>query len=399
MPVWHAKTKQWVADGRLAVVGVTQEQHPERCRLFAQWQGFEWPILHDPINLFGNEAVPMTVAIDEHGVVRAVNPRPDTFEREFLARTFEAPEAGPTSSAWTDHRTKREELRAAAETSNTAEAWSTLGDASILWGGLPAIEDAIEAYDRAFGLGDDPASLFRLGVAFRMRHESSLARPGDFQRAVDAWTAALERNPNQYIWRRRIQQFGPRLRVKPYPFYDWVDGAIAAVEARGELPVTLDVMPYGAEIAQPSRAFVSEAGASVDEDPDPDGRIRRDDAARLKHEVTLVPPRAKPGQAVRVHVTLTPRPGAYWNNEAEPVLVWLDGPDGWELSRQGLSAPNGPGAESEEARRVDLEVLVPEGAGVAGRFRAYVLFNACDQVGGTCLYLRQDFDFEVPLVP
>jgi hypothetical protein len=88
VPVWHDKTKGWVRDGKLVLLGVTQEQHPERCRLFAQWKGFDWPILHDPINVLESSAVPVVVAIDEHGIVRSVRPRPETFEREFVGQAF-----------------------------------------------------------------------------------------------------------------------------------------------------------------------------------------------------------------------------------------------------------------------------------------------------------------------
>ncbi|HVL13287.1 MAG TPA: hypothetical protein VM529_12035 [Gemmata sp.] len=59
-----------MTDGKLVVLGVTQEQHSERCRLFAQWKGFDWPILHDPINVLGSSAVPIVLALDEHGIVR-----------------------------------------------------------------------------------------------------------------------------------------------------------------------------------------------------------------------------------------------------------------------------------------------------------------------------------------
>ena len=76
MPVWHDATRQLVKDGRLVILGVTQEQHPERCRLFAQWKQFDWPILHDPINVLESAAVPIVVAIDEHGIVRSTRPRP-----------------------------------------------------------------------------------------------------------------------------------------------------------------------------------------------------------------------------------------------------------------------------------------------------------------------------------
>ncbi|MGE3822568.1 MAG: TlpA family protein disulfide reductase, partial [Isosphaeraceae bacterium] len=88
MPVWHDRTREWVKRGQLKLLGVTQEQHPERCRLFAQWKGFDWPILHDPVNALESSAVPIIVAIDEHGIVRAVNPKPETFVETFLSKTY-----------------------------------------------------------------------------------------------------------------------------------------------------------------------------------------------------------------------------------------------------------------------------------------------------------------------
>ena len=86
--------------GALVLLGVTQEQHADRCRLFAQWKRFDWPILHDPINVLEAPAVPIVVAIDEHGIVRAIRPRPETFAAEFLDKTFadDAPPGAPRST-------------------------------------------------------------------------------------------------------------------------------------------------------------------------------------------------------------------------------------------------------------------------------------------------------------
>ena len=81
------------------LLGITQEQHADRCRLFAQWKRFDWPILHDPINLMEAPAVPIVVAIDEHGIVRSIRPRPETFAAEFLDKPFadDAPPGAPRS--------------------------------------------------------------------------------------------------------------------------------------------------------------------------------------------------------------------------------------------------------------------------------------------------------------
>ena len=296
--------REWVKQGRLVLLGVTQEQHADRCRLFAQWKRFDWPILHDPINLLEAPAVPIIVAIDEHGIVRTVRPRPETITADFLDKTFadDAPPGPPRSAGVPDPVS----LRRKVEANPAALGWRTLGDALTIWGGAERVDEAIDAYARALTLDpSDKNAWFRLGVAQRIRHESAARWPGDFQAAVDSWSRALALDPNQYIWRRRIEQYGPRL-TKPYSFYDWVAQAKAEVSRRGEPPVLLTVEPYGSELAGPVRDVVGEASAPIE--PDPQGRISRDEERLIEAEVVVVPMRVRPGQAVRVHVTL--RPGA-----------------------------------------------------------------------------------------
>jgi hypothetical protein len=182
VPVWHEATREWVKQGRLVLLGVDQEQHADRCRLFAQWKRFDWQILHDPINLLEAPAVPIIVAIDEHGTVRAIRPRPETFEAEFLNKTFtdDAPPVAPQSNGPPDVGA----LHRKAEANADADAWRAVGDALTIWGGVERVDQAIDAYTRAVTLDpSDKNSWFRLGVARRIRHESAGRRPGDFQAA------------------------------------------------------------------------------------------------------------------------------------------------------------------------------------------------------------------------
>ncbi len=392
VPVWHEATREWVKEGRLALLGVTQEQHADRCRLFAQWKRFDWPILHDPINLLEAPAVPIIVAIDEHGIVRAVRPRPETFAAEFVDKTFDddAPIV-PRSSGAPDP----DSLFRKAEASPGAEAWRVAGDAVTIWGGAERLDQAIDAYTRALALEpSDKNSLFRLGVAYRMRHESAERRNGDFQSAVEAWGRALELDPNQYIWRRRIEQYGPRL-TKPYSFYDWVEQARAEISRRGETPVRLAVEPYGSELAGPSQDVLAEEVALVE--PDPKGRIHRDDDRLIEAEVGVVPRRVRPGEAARVHLTFRPNKvrRARWNNESTPLRVWIAGPEAWTISHRLLVAYQGEQAESDEVRRLDFEVKVPPTAEGKIRLAAYALYNACEEAGGRCLFLRQDLTIDL----
>jgi hypothetical protein len=65
-------------NNELVMIGVIQEQHAERCQLFAQWKNFDWPIVRDPVNRLGLTAVPIVVELDEEGVVKSVGPSVDS---------------------------------------------------------------------------------------------------------------------------------------------------------------------------------------------------------------------------------------------------------------------------------------------------------------------------------
>ena len=375
------------------VLGVTQEQHADRCRLFAQWKGFDWPILHDPINLLEALAVPIVVAIDEHGIVRAVRPRLETFATEFLDKTFtdDAPPGVSKSAGPPDPAV----LRRKAEASPGAATSRAVGDALTIWGGADRLDEAIDAYSSALALDpSDKNAWFRLGVARRMRHESAGRRPGDFQAAVDAWGRALALDPNQYIWRRRIEQYGPRL-TKPYSFYDWVVQAKAEISRRGEVPIPLALEPYGSELAGPARDVLAEA-ATVAE-PDPKGLIHRDEVKLIEAEVVVVPARVRAGQAARVHVSFRPVASqkARWNNESTPLRVWVAEAAGWTMSSRLLEAPQNSQPESDEVRRLEFEVKSSPTAEGKTRITAYALYNTCEEAGGRCLFLRQDLTIEL----
>ncbi len=381
------------------VIGIVQEQHPDRPRLFAQWKKLDMPLLHDPINALELTAVLVAVAIDEHGIVRTTRPSPETFQKDFLAKEFsdDAPAAqNGAQAAASPHDLEALALR--AEKDNTSRAWRDYGDALALWGGGERIKDAIDAYGRAALLDPkDGNSHFRLGVAQRMRYESGGRQPDDFRSAVDSWSKALDINPNHYIYRRRIQQYGPRLD-KPYAFYDWIAQAEKEITARGDKPVALSVRPVGAEIAHPTREFAEEAKAT--KPPDPDGKIRRDKKELIATEVIVVPSRVRPGQSACVHVVFRPsdKQRAHWNNEAEPLRLWVDAPEGWQVSRRLLAAPQANKPESTEVRELNFEVKVPTSARGKLPLTAYALYHVCEDSGGTCLFLRKDIKVDAEVV-
>ena len=401
MPVWHNKTKDWVASGKLVVLGITQEQHPDRCRLFAQWQRFDWPILWDPINVMESTAVPIVIAIDEHGIVRSTRPRPDTIEAEFLNVSFSnngtgTPEASAVADGLMPKQPNLAALQQIAIQENTARSYRNYADAAILWGGTTHVDAAIAAYSDASKLKpEDAAAMFRSGVAYRVRYDSALRQPDDFRNAVQRWEQALALNPNQYIWRRRIQQYGPRLE-KPYSFYDWVEQARKEIIARGEEPLPLTVVPQGAELAHPARTF----GVAAEEaqSPDPERRIQRDSQSLILAEITTVPSEIRPGGSTRVHIALAPNATlqAHWNNEVDPLHVWVDPPEGWQVSQrshQVIPEKNHP--TSTEIRRVDFEVQAPSDANGTLKLPVYALYFVCEDADGKCQYLRQDLAVEI----
>jgi hypothetical protein len=405
--VWHELTKDAVARGELVVLGVTQEQHPDRCRLFAQWKDLDFPIFWDPFNLTATKVVPRALGFDEYGVLVADGLSHRDWEERLLNRSFSPPEdavaipesPGNPSLAVTDWIEDGRILPA----SDTPAAlvhreytieWRARPMSALLWGPPARWSDSLRTLEAAAGgKGYGPLARFQLGVAYRMRYDSLFAQPGDFQAAVDHWSTALASDPSQYIWRRRLQQYGPRLD-KPYPFYDWVEEARAEILARGDTPVALPVALSGAERATPAKGLAqAEAGTP----PEGADGIPRDEGDWLVVETAVVFDTSHGEPVARVHIALRPRLArkVHWNNEVEPTLLWVgdpDLPDGFEADARRLVAEHPATATSLETRSFDFELRPPEGGGT---LRGYVLFYACEDTDGECVYLRRDFDVAV----
>lgn len=397
--MWQEKLDPLVKSGKLQVVGIVQEQHPARTQLYAQWRELSWPLLVDSLNLLSLNAVPVPVAIDEHGIVRHFGEDPRQYLDEFLSGDDPAAtKAGPRAPAAAD----LDALRREAESSNTSVAWRALGDAHVLTGDALLLDLAVDAYRQAVAIDpSDGASQFRLGVALRKRYESISRKPCDAQAAVDAWGAALAIDPNQYIWRRRIQQYGPRLD-KPYNFYYWVEQARKEISARGETPVPLPVEPSGSELAAPARSGRTGANASDDVMPnrDPQGKISRDDSEMIQAETFLAPSRVRPGSPVRVRVEfrVDPKRKPYWNNEADDLSAWFGVPSDWSIGEAALSFPNPIEPETQEPRYVDFE-LTPPASAKSGKvdIPGYALYYVCENRGGRCALLRKDLSITVTI--
>jgi len=404
------------------MLGVIEEQHPERALLFLQWKHMDWPLLVDSLNLLEVPYVPITLLVDETGHARRA-PRlrsAQEIRETVLAFLSEKGPEGQEESEEDPHQEmKGLPIRAASAPARPATAdasgWREYGRRLFLTRGAAGLDEAITAYERALeAKPGDPGGWghFRLGVLLRARYDSPLRREGDFQTAVDRWQEALVRDPNNYIFRRRIQQYGPRLD-KPYPFYDWVATARREIRERGEEPVELSLLPGGAEIAEPASAGLPRADATASAQPDPEGRIRRDEGELVGVETTVVRGTAEHGgdpaaSPLQVHLAFRPDEDlkVHWNNEAEGLTVWLDPGPGVEVDPRRLTVPNPPETLSRETRRLDFEVAVSpdrassepgSGNGDKLELPGYALYYVCEDVDGTCLYRRQDLRVSVPV--
>ena len=367
-----------MAAGKVVAIGVVQEQHPDRARLYRQWRKLDWPILVDSLNLLDLAAVPVPMGIDESGIVRVTRPRPRTFVRDFIERDFER-----TPVAKSFHRAREKDLDPGAR--------------EFLFGN-PA--EAVALFEKA--VKKNPGSgraHFRLGTVLRRRADSSGRMPGDGQRSVEEWGAALSRNPNQYIWRRRIQQYGPRLD-KPYNFYSWVARARREIRARGEKPVELAAEPGGAEIQSPKRRASGERPGIPD--PDPKGRILRDKDRLVRIETMVTPARVRPGHRIRVRATFRVDAGTrpWWNNEASILTLCPEFPGAVTPEEGRFEVPPPKEAETREVRVLEFEARIAEDA-KSGKVTipAYALYGVCEDAGGVCMFLRQDLKFTFRIDP
>jgi len=409
VPVWHAVTEELRASGRLRVVGITQEQHLDRALLYAQWQGYDWPILWDPFNLTRSSVVPSIWAVDAHGVIRRALRRPGSVEEELVRGFLEVEFAAHPKAPADPYPQVRRRRAAEGEILDPETAL-----ARLLWRATAAEEplsvaEWAEAIARlethAFSEAGNADDRFRLGVAYRLRHDSPRSLTGDFQSAIDHWVAALRSEPGRYIWRRRIQQWGPRLD-KPYAFYDWVEEAQREIAGRGEEPLALRVPLTGSEVAGGARGDLPPAADGPH--PDPQGRLPRDGEGLVRIEVAVAPhtgsPRAgtePPSGIYRVHVSLCPDRDrdVHWSNEVGPTEVFLSAPAGHRIDRRLHLLVLRDEPESSEVRRLDFEVRPAPGeeparAGLA-RVRGVATYFVCEGESGRCLHLAQDF--EIPL--
>lgn len=234
---WNSQLKPLVAEGRLAVMGIAEEQHADRCRLFAQWKDIAWPIAFDPLDQLNIEKLPLAVCVDEHGIVRMIRRDAKKSLAEFAAKTYPVPRK-PLPPEEEEIPTPRYTRRLAGE-DRTALGLTAHGNALVL-SGLPAeISEAIRTFEQL--VEKEPKSAaghFRLGVSRRIRADSPEAQAEDAAGAVTAWKKAAALRPANQVFKSRYAQFssnpGP-----DHDFYNWIEQARKEIIARGDKPVEL----------------------------------------------------------------------------------------------------------------------------------------------------------------
>ena len=94
-------------------------------------------------------------------------------------------------------------------------------------------------------------------------------------------------------------------------------------------------------------------------------------------------------------VRFAPTTTDHWNNEAEPLRVWIDPSDGILTSQQLVEAEKPKAATSTEGRTVGFEVQVPKDASDTIRVPVYALYHLCDDAQGQCRFLRLDVSVQL----
>ena len=184
---------------------------------------------------------------------------------------------------------------------------------------------------------------------------------------------------------------------KPYPFYDWVETAQREIAERGQTPVEIPQPLTQAELGTEGSMLVPEGDVT---NPDPDGRVTADDAVVITITSATTPDTQRPGSR-RVLMEFTPGSSGHWNNEAEPLTVWIDEeslPAGWSVESPMLVHPNVDEATSDAPRIIDFGLTHPADAAGTHTLTGYALYNICEAGDlGRCLYRRQDFEIVIEL--
>lgn len=216
---WISTTRKLRASKKLALVAIMHEQRAERAAIYARWKRYEIPVLHDPYDFSSADNLPTVLAVDGKGLIRLINPSPDTIDREFVKKKFKVGkfEVRAPQLELPDPRA----LKRMAVESREGSIERQLGDALILAGTLVELDEGLRTYSRI--LQKDPkdsVAFFRLGVGLLTRSETSEAEESDRVSALESLRNAAALSPKNLMFRARVAEFDPK-SAKPIPGVDF----------------------------------------------------------------------------------------------------------------------------------------------------------------------------------
>lgn len=390
---WQSAARKSVAEGKLVVLGVVQALQPDRCRLMAQWKGLDVPLVYDPLDLSGVTEVPKVVGLDEYGAVRLVDPESEEQLQDYVGHKF-ARMKKQQRELVVALPEPRYTFRIAGEARNV-KGWRDHGDALVMAGEPPHIDDAIRTYERAIKAdGGDAMSHYRLGVALWIRSQRPERQPGDLQGAIDAWEGARRCDPESEVLRAQCERFG-LLEEKPASLFGWIPTALKEIAASGKTPIALTCEPATVEVAGPREKFA--VAKKTEGEPAGDSGAALDVRKLIEFEAAVVGPLSAKKKAYRqVLLVFRPSPfaGGRWHNAGGPMRVWLEAPKGVKLDRRFIEYAVPSGSTSEEARILNVEVKLPsKGKGKPVKIKGVAVYSATSGEGGQLL--RCEFEVEV----
>lgn len=392
VPKWYETLKPHVDEGKLVIVGIVEEQHPDRARLFAQWKGITGPLLQDPVNYVHVSELPVVVAVDENGIVRARDCDLETVEKKFIKRKYSGKPAFIPPN--TEEPPNTRVTRRLADEARGASACVEHGEALLLAGEPAQVEEAIKVYAQALEYDKENARAeFGLGTAYLMQFEGEKRQAGDFQRAIDAWTRAVSLAPGNHVFRARLQQYGPKVAKQPAP-YGWIEAARKDIRTRGDVPIALAVEPNGAETGRkmsPSDDDKRPAG-------DPKGKVARDKKGLISIEETVVRSTEKSHDRIHeIHLIFRPsvESGGQWGGESEALRVWVKGSKSVKVSPEVLEWSKTKEAANSDVRTLNFTATREGKSRKPVTIKGYALCHVREGQEGKSQFLRQDFQIKI----
>jgi len=114
-------------------------------------------------------------------------------------------------------------------------------------------------------------------------------------------------------------------------------------------------------------------------------------------EVTVIPPKVKPGEAVRIHLALRPNEArkARWSDEGKTPRVWIDLPPSWRAQALLFITAPTDRPDGTQPQYIECDIGTPADANGTSRLLAHALYEVCHGEDGTSRLLRQDIPITI----